>query len=395
MDRYFPNFLEAYLQYTNKQESPEDYHRWTAFSIIGSALARKCWLHRGYYTLFPNTYIILVGESAWCRKTTAAEIGLKILARTNKVDILYEKITNAYLCKHLANAGIKSPTGDSSVVIYAPELANCLGKDAYQSGLISNLTSAYTCPENLENRTKTSGIDVIRNVCINFLGATTMEWMSQNLPGDAVEGGFTGRVVFVVKDIPKHREAWPELTKEEMTMKDMLISDLTKITSLKGEFKFTPEAKEIFKKWYDTAIEPEDVRLRPYYGRKGDHVLKVSMILSVCESSNLIVEARHIQSSLDNFEKIEEKMPHAFRGVAFSKTSKDCDRILRQIEKMGGEVQHSVLLKKNYHYVNSKEFEEVMKTLIDSDTVKPYQDGRRIMYKLIRKREKKIKEEVT
>lgn len=390
MDRHYPDFLQAYLNYTKKQESPEDYHRWTAIGIVSSALARKCWLHRGYYTLFPNTYIVLVGESAWCRKTTAAEIGLKILANTNKVDILYEKITNAYLCRHLANAGVKSPLGDSSITIYAPELSNCLGKDAYNSGLISNLTSAYTCPDTLENRTKTAGIDVIRNVCINFLGATTMEWMSQNLPGDAVEGGFTGRVVFIVKDESRHREAWPALTPEEMTMRDYLVHDLSKIACLNGEFKFTDKAKEIYKYWYDHAVEPEDMRLRPYFGRKGDHVLKISMIMSVFKSDDLIVTDTHVEEALSSLHHIEEMMPHAFRGVAFSKSSKDTDRVLRQLEKMGGTAAHSLLLKKNYHYVNGTEFEEVIKTLMASDVIEAYMDGKKTYYKIIKTKRREL-----
>ncbi len=382
--RIYKNFLSTYLDYTKKSESPLCFHRWSCLSIVASALGRRCWVHRGYYTLFPNMYVVLVSESAICRKTTAAEIAIKMLRRTGKVDILNEKLTNAYLMQHLSNSSQKSENGDASVTVFAPELSTFLGKDAYISGLVSTITSAYTCPDELENRTKNKGIDMIRNVSINILGATTMEWMSQNLPGDSVEGGFTGRVIFVVSDEPQCRNAWPKLTAEEMQIRENLTLDLMQINQMQGEFKFTLEAERLFEVWYNTAQEPEDLRLRPYFGRKGDHVLKVALLLSICEGDSMLVNHIHIQQALNYLDELEKMMPQAFRGVAFSKTSKDADRILRQIEKFGGSVQHSILLKKNYCYLNAREFEEVIRTLVESAFIFEFIDGKKKMYKLVK-----------
>ena len=50
----------------------------------------------------------------------------------------------------------------------------------------------------------------------------------------------------------------------------------------------------------------------------------------------------------------------AFRGTAFSKSSKDIDRILGYMIREGLKgnlpVKHSLLLKRNSHYLNGTEF---------------------------------------
>jgi hypothetical protein len=380
-ERFFPDWIKSYLEYTSSQESPERFHTWSALSAISSALARKVFMYRGHYTLFPNQYVVLVSESARCRKTTAANIAVNMLKRTG-ADMLVEKLTMQYLSKHLCEIAKKNGTGDSNISIYSPELSNFLGSDAYNSGLISMLTSVYDCPETWEYRTKNAGIDILKNVCVNILGCTTMEWMSQHLPGDTVEGGFTGRVIFVVSDEPKCRNAWPELSQDELIMKDRLIHDLTQIAKLRGVYTVTPEAKEFYTKWYETVKDPEDARLKPYYGRKGDHVLKVAIAFAASNGDELLLTKEHIVLALNALMDVEQLMPHAFRGVAYSKTSKDADRILRHIEKAKRPVLHSALLKQNYVYLNAKEFAEVMHTLIEGDMIDKKQIGRKMMYKL-------------
>ena len=387
--RYSGNWLTTLLDYTKKQESPEKFHIWSGLSVISAALGRRCWLHRGYAPVFPNQYIILVGESALCRKTTAANISVDMFKRTKK-DLMIEKLTPAYLCQHLAECGKADTFGDSATYIYSPELSNLIGMGAYQSGLVSLLTTLYDCPSEMESRTKGAGVDIIRNACLNILGATTMDWMSSSLPGDTVEGGFTGRVIFGVGEEPKEKNAWLVLTREEMQLRELLTHDLMIISTLRGEFKVTDEARDFYEEWYmKENNSDEDMRLLPYYGRKGTHVLKVAMAFAVAESNDLVIDVLHIDSALNALKSAEENMTYAFRGVAFSKVAKDTDRILRQIEKAGGQMEHAILLKNNYCFLSAKEFEEVMRTLQESNLVQQVlmAGGKRIYNTIKRKKE--------
>jgi len=380
------SWVYKYLKYTCNQESPTQFHVWSALSVLGSALGRHVWIYRGYYNLYPNMYIIIAAESARCRKSTSADIAVEdILTQSSTIDIIREKMTTEFLCKELSQKRV-----NNECLIYASELATFLGASAFASGLIPLLTSMYNCPAKKDYKTKESGVFELENVCINILACTTLDWMSNNMPGDTIEGGFTGRVIFVVGEDPRLRNAWPSVTEEQKQIRNDLISDLVRIHSLHGEYIPTDEATEVYKRWYADAIEPADLRLRPYEGRKGEHVLKLAMILSASEyipgeMHSYSITGSHIRTALALLKKAEKLMPLAFRGAAFSKNSKDIDRVLRQIEKMDGDkkwIPHSVLLKKNAHYINGMEFKQVIDSLIDMGTILSKVVGKGMQYKL-------------
>lgn len=381
------SWIYKYLKYTDTQESPTQFHVWSALLTIGSVMGRRCWIYRGYYLLYPNQYIIIAAESARCRKSTSSDIAIDdILTTADCVDIIREKMTTEFLCKELAQ---ERPNNE--VLIYAPELATFLGANAFHSGLIPLLTSVYGCPSIRDYKTKESGIFAMKNICINMLACTTLDWMSNNMPGDTIEGGFTGRVIFVVGEEPRLRNAWPYLTEEQKAIKVDLVAEIHNIRKLYGEFNITDEARETYKRWYDRTKEPADIRLRPYEGRKGEHVLKNAMILSASEFTpgkecEYLVRGRHIRTALAILEIAEKLMPLAFRGAAFSKNSKDIDRILRQMEKLGGTekwIQHSILLKRNAHYLNKKEFKEVIDFLHEMKFIEVLIKGRGVQYRLL------------
>ncbi|KKL20109.1 hypothetical protein LCGC14_2458730, partial [marine sediment metagenome] len=76
--RRVEDWLTGYLEYTGDQESPSLFHLWVGLSVIASALGREVWINRGYYTLFPNMYVVLIGASARVRKTSAIRIGYEL-----------------------------------------------------------------------------------------------------------------------------------------------------------------------------------------------------------------------------------------------------------------------------------------------------------------------------
>ena len=376
------SWIHKYLLYTEGQESPTRFHVWSAISCVASTLARNAYMYRGYYAVYPNQYIILVAESAMCRKSTAANIAIKdILTQSRAANLLRQKMTAEFLCVELA----KKERINNAVTIYAPELAVFLGSSAFQSGLIPLLTDLYDCPADADYKTKGSGEFLMKNVCINIMGCTTLDWMSNNMPGDTIEGGFTGRVLFVVAEDPRKRVAWPSVTEEQLKQRQELIYYMMNLAKKIGEFKPTKKAREVYEDWYNQLGEPKDPRLRGYQGRKGDHVLKVAMSFSAADDSFGTIDEPHIRLALGVLNAIEKLMPLAFRGAAFSKTSKDVDRVLRQLEKLGGKATHSILLKRNAHYINAEEFRKVMDTLKETGDVAEETRGRARTYRIITK----------
>lgn len=371
-------FLQTYLEYTETQESPELFHLWGGVSIIAATLDRKCYIEQGFYRCYPNQYIIFVSESARCRKTTAADVAINIYRKAAVRPVITEKITSASLSRYLSEACIK--TGYSHAYIYSPELGAFLGSDSYESGLMTLITTLYGCPGEWESRTKTQGIDILKDVFINILGCTVPSWLAK-MPSDMVEGGFSSRAIFVVQNIPRPPNPRPKMTAKMKILTDNMVADIIEMNKLSGEFKLTNEAEVVFDVWYNTAyklIDKRDPRVKAYYARKGDHVLKLSMIVSASEGDSMVVDALHIQKALGLLHQVEDLMPTAFRGVSFSDSTKFMDKVLMHIEEAGGKIDFATLLRTNRFYLDKKQLTDVIETLRESNLIREvFKDNKR------------------
>lgn len=362
-------FLGAYAEYTSQQESPDIFHLWGAISIIAGALGRKCFVDQGFYKCYPNQYIILVSESARCRKTTAADIAIKLYEKALTREIVTGKITCAMFYKDLDAEFRKS--GTSSIFVYSPELGSLLGPDAYLSGLMTAVTDFYGCMESTGNRTKNQGIDVLKKVFVNLLGCTIPSWLA-GMPPDMVEGGFSSRVIFVVADSP--RPPCPRLvyTPRMAELDEALQADLRTIAEIDGEFKMTPACQRFYESWYVreyAKIDDCDPRLKAYYGRKGDHLIKLSMCLSASRGSSRQISELDMTNALDMLGEVEKSMSSAFVGVAFSSSAKNTERIAKLIERSPG-ISHADILKRNRLHLSGEELVKVVDTLRESNSVR-------------------------
>ena len=383
MPRKLKGFIQNYLSYTDKQESPEMFHLWSCISILSAALGRKCYVNRGYFVCYPNQYIIIVSESARCRKTTATDIAIKLYRDSAINSVLMEKITSASLSRYLHEQC--QTTGESSCFIYSPELGTFLGSDSYATGLMLLITTLYGCPGDWESRTKTQGIDILKDVFINIIGCTVPQWLSK-MPADMVEGGFSSRTIFVVHNIPRPPQPRPKITKQMLALYNDLINDLREIFKLSGEFTCTEEAEICFDSWYNQEyqrIDDQDPRLKAYFARKGEHVMKLAMVLSASATDNKIIESHDIQNSLTFLKQVENNMATAFRGVSFSESTKHIDRITSMIEQNGGKMDHATLARKNRFYMDKDELRKVIEGLIDMNIIRMEVKGVRKVYIVI------------
>lgn len=363
-------FIQSYLEYTAELESPELFHFWSIISAIGSALGRKCFINRGYFTCYPNQYIILVSESARCRKTTSAEMAVKIYRKADITPILRGDVTKRALSRHMHEMNEK--LGSSFTYLYAPELGVLLGADSYVSGLMTLITDFYDCPEENEHRTTTQGIDIHKNIFLAILGCTTPSWLS-SMPPDMVEGGFSSRALFIVQNTPRKPKPRPVKSARVMELETYLIEDMKEIGKMEGQFKWSNDAEVYFDEWYVREyhkIDTADVRLRAYYGRKGEHLLKLAMCLSASRGDTMYITHVDIENALSLLSQVEIHMSSAFRGINLSHSTKHIDRIRQQIEENGGEMTYANLMKKNHLYMDKGEMERILETLVDSNILR-------------------------
>ena len=119
-------------------------------------------------------------------------------------------------------------------------------------------------------------------------GGTAPEWIQSMLPREAIGGGYTARVIFVVEEWKKKISPDHTLTDRENDLLKMLTSDLNRISLLSGSFVFGPAAKKAYIDWYTSEdsrmrsgyMPVNDPRFAAYCERRTTHIRKVMMILS-------------------------------------------------------------------------------------------------------------------
>lgn len=376
-NRILTNWLDTYIDYTEQSESPDSYHMWSGISAIASCLRRQVWINMGYFHVYPNLYIVLVGPPG-CRKNSAINIMMNLISDIPDVFFSADSITREALIQSLQLAqrdidmGKKELYRHSSLTIVSKELSVFIGNS--NNELLSLLTDLYDPHDRWEYRTKNKGIDTIYGVWLNMLAGTTPAWLVGSVPINAIGGGFTSRIIFVVEDHPRKRTAIPKISERELKLKKQLSSDLEQIAQLRGEFTLTPEAIEYFTLWYNNLPHDDlsiDLRFQGYYERKHIHLLKVAMIVSASYTNNLIITDEHIRTAQFLLDTLETKMVEAFGSAGRSDLANDIDDILKLIQRGGGNgIGRETLTRKVWRDITRDNFDKAISSLLDMGYIK-------------------------
>jgi hypothetical protein len=374
LPRKLDNWLRGYQLYTEGTESPPIFHFWCALGTLAGAAQRKIVLDEKYFQVYPNMYIVLVSPPGRSRKSTALRIGKGLLKGVidygQEVHFSTQASSVAALVKQFSSISNKD---HQSMTAFISELGSLLGSKSVE--MTDFLTDVYDCEPDWDKQTVGRGLEKIERPWFNLLGATTPQWMGDNLSKTAVEGGFVSRTVFVFDDT-RLRVAFPDLTDEQRVIRRSLIHDLAEIAKIQGEFKFSDEAKDFYSHWYEHVLPREsqsDYRLTGFFERKHIHVKKVAMLMRLAQGSvetkdHLIISKTDIEAAIGVVGDIEPGMRKAFSAVGKNVYSTDLDRILEQIRN-GGYVSYRELIAGNIHSVDKEVLDKILGSLISMEEI--------------------------
>lgn len=381
------DWLSTYIDYTKEQESPDLFHLWVGISVIAATLGRNVFLDRGYYTLFPNMYIVLIAPSGKCRKTTAGDIGMNIFSDAGG-SVIRDKVTPRALTQYLADQiEIKDKVayGDSRGYIYASEFSEFLSQDASQSGLIKLITGIYGCPEKWEYRTATQGRDFLYNVCVNILGCSVPDWMMT----DAMVGGLAARMIFAAQLDTPRRRATPKVTEKMKKQREGLVEMLKKLAQVKMELQLSPQAEKFYEEWYEDKEGALDERFASFVEREHDHMLKIAMVVSASRGDMFrsnIISQEHLNDAIVILDQVKSCMHLAYVGIGEHIAAKGYERIISLIEQFGGRAEHSILLRRLYYHFDSEMFRKCIDLLVETGRLRCEIKGTKRVYILVRER---------
>lgn len=374
-ERYYTNWLRGYLRLVENTESPIQYHVWSALWAVAATLERRVWIDFGHLKIYPNMYVILVGPAATRKATPASvlipmlrDIGVKLGTDNSTKEAMYRALLRSH--SHFEH--------DSRIVyqhalaLYSPELTVLLGMGDLEK--IAWLTDWWDAADFWQKETIKDGVRAVRNLCVNLLGLTTPDQLPRAVPIDAHEGGFVSRTIFVAARKREKIVPFPELSSDHQKARNRLVHDLALIHKMVGPFQVTDEAKRLFTEIYEEYAEKEaeradTVRMSGYYGRRGTHLLKVSMVLSACERYDRLIEYEHVNRADKLLRAVEKEAEWLFGSTGRSKIARELS-LLREAIRRLKVVRRSFLMQYFWQDMDGRTLQEAAVTLRDMQLIR-------------------------
>ena len=344
MPRQLSDWLANYMKVTQRTESPELYHIWSALGAISSALQRKCYCDWGELrgNVYPNMFIALVGPPGG-RKGSAMKIAKRMVQNLEipmgsdslgPTPALYKEIMDSE-SSYIDSKGMERK--HKSLSIWAEEFQVFLS-DRDQT-LIPSITDLFDCADRWIYKTLSRKGEDLSNCWLTIIGAITPSLLQSRLSQDAVGGGLISRIIFVVGQGAKQKIALQYLTDEEIEIYENLNKDLQEIAQLNGPFKMDKSFFNVYIRWYENSTNEDGVpndRFMGYNSRRALHLNKLCMLISASESNDMVITDKHFNIALAILEVTEREMPYAFHGLGMSTNANIYAKMLSFIENKIG-----------------------------------------------------------
>lgn len=349
------DFISSYLEYQKNTESPTIYHRWCAISAIATSLGRRVWFQFGDTQIFPNMYIMLVGEPG-ARKSTAIKKAVKFLEAAKFECFAPRKTTKEKFLldfeagfDHMENEeedaldvtkgpkknqtmkelfGQKEVTDNpQEVLIAADEFAVFTGHGNVE--FLDILTDLWDYEGIYRNRIK-NGVSVrIPFPTANILSGNTDTNISVAFPQHMIGQGIFSRMILTFGEATGRRITVPK--PGDPALRKLLEEHLTKISQFMGEIFITPGAYNILDEIYQGWVPLEDIRFKYYSSRRIIHLIKLCIVQSVSRGV-ITIDADDIIMANTVLHYTESFMPKALGEFGKAKNSDISAKILEIID---------------------------------------------------------------
>ena len=372
------SWLQHYLAYTKECEAPVAYNYWCGISVLGSALKKNVWIQYGFYKIFPNQYVILVGPPG-IGKGASINPAIALGEQADVINYISDRITAEKIIEKLATGfqhvsttttGLganqmahKITTGDSSATITSTELPVFLQASEWMLPLMCEMWDK----NEFSYDTKTKNTYVAKDICVSLLGGCVPDYI-RKLNRDAtaaITGGFTSRCLFIFASEKSQMIPWPGSPIKSQLEAD-LINDLKYINNtLQGEFRFESQAKAMWINKYAELHKVDEFASEVVIGftsRMKSHIFKLAMIMSAAERDDLIITQKHLFDAIDVCEKVGRTLDLTFRSVGESPIAAAQDRVLAYIENKGI-TTFAQILRANYRHVTDEQLRQILYVL--------------------------------
>lgn len=388
------SFFKTYMSYVGETEAPVIYHRWSCLSLIGAYLGRDFYLPFGHSILYPNMYIMLLGEPG-TRKSTAIKLAKKIITSAGYKNISSDKTSKEKFILDLAEQhtpdsvndildsnlwGEGEVNGYAQMYIACDEFNDFIGLGNLE--FISLLGNLWDFSGTFELRNKNSKSVSVQDPTISILGGNTATSFANAFPSDTMGQGFFSRLLLIHGESTGKKIPFPESPSTEIT--EDCIRSLRRIKEIcTGPATISALARNLLSKIYVESKPLDDPRFISYSNRRFTHLLKLSLLISASSysneiSSDAVVEANTILTHTENL------MPKALGHFGRARNAEVTHKIMATLRSNGGPMSMQEIWSVLSNDMNSiSELIEQMKNLMFSHSVLSHNG--KFLYKSTRK----------
>lgn len=363
------SLFDLYFDYVSDTEAPLQFHRWSLIAAVGAALGRNFFLSHGTGKIFPNSYIMLVGDPG-TRKSSAIKGAKKMLARAGYEHFSAEKTTKEKFLLDLE--GLPEQTGN-----YGENYASRANGRSNRTETISpqdvlrNLTlstddgdvtdrtvrEVFVCADEFNEFTGSGNLDFfsllgalwdwddehatyryrlknskslsIYQPTISILGGNTHTNIQTGFPAESIGQGFMSRLLFIHGEPSGRKITFPKKPPEELAERICKFIGEIK-TTVTGEARIVKAAEQALDAIYRTWADIEDYRFRHYSTRRFTHLLKLVLICAAMRKST-VVDLQDVVLANTMLTHAEHQMPKALGEFGKSRNSDAAQAIMSKL----------------------------------------------------------------
>lgn len=284
--------LKDIIKLAENQEAADFSYLWAGLSCIAAQLARNVYIPFGNGKIYPNLYVMFVGDPGK-RKSTAIKDLKKRIKAAGYQNICGDKVTMQKYLLDLAGVGEGSIEGSNITefnlgitlgtndyvesYINQDEFSDFIGINNYP--FISLLGNFWDIDEPYVYRTKNGQSIEIPSPIVNILGATTPSQFNTIFPPAISEQGFLSRLIIV--NIPESKRKIARPMPSDASVIEKVVDGLKAVRKLSGELVMSDAVWDKLEEIYLSWKPVEDTRFAHYSTRRHTQLLKLC-ILATC-----------------------------------------------------------------------------------------------------------------
>lgn len=360
MEQTKVSLFDLYFRWVEETEPPAAFHRWALIASVGAMLGRQVWFPFGSSRIFPNQYVMFVGNPG-TRKSTAIKRATKLIGmagfdsfaaqKTSKEKFLLdlsgaedseggEGVSSAFKNKaagdaisilrtlNLGGSSDAAEGGPREVFIAADEFNNFLGNGNVEfQSLLGELWDWDEPDRPYKQRLKNSKSIEILQPTVNILAGNTPSNFAAAFPIESIGQGFMSRLILIHAEESGKKITFPPEPNAEDTQQ--LVRFLMQMRSVcHGPVNMDEEAKSMLNVIYKTWPELEDSRFKHYSTRRFTHLLKLCIIVAAMRLST-VVRGKDVIMANTVLCYAETTMPKAIGELGKSRNSEASNKLMQ------------------------------------------------------------------